>query len=73
MRTDWIRIGDIARSDLTADQKIALTAMVVEELGVAQALVMIHGQKHGAEVYALHGGHVRFGDDGEPVVPVPKP
>jgi hypothetical protein len=43
--------------------------MALEELGVAQALVMMHGREHGAEVYAAHGGRVRFDDDGEPVVP----
>jgi hypothetical protein len=64
----WIRIEDIARSDLSADQKIALTAMALEELGVAQGLVLIHGREHGARVYAQHGGQVRFDSEGEPVI-----
>jgi hypothetical protein len=65
----WIRIRDIPGSDLAAGRKIALVAMALEELGVAQALVMMHGRDRGAEVYAAHGSCVRFDDDGEPVVP----
>ena len=63
-----IRIRDIPGSDLPPERKIELTARAITELGVAQALVMIHGPEHGVEVYAMHGGCVRFDAEGEPVM-----
>ena len=54
--------------ELSGEELIAAVAMAIEELGVAWALVMIHGQKRGARRYAEAGGHVRFTDLGEPML-----
>jgi hypothetical protein len=59
---------DIPTSGLPADEKIAVLAMAMTELALAQALIGMHGQVRGARDYIDHGGHVRFDDDGEPVV-----
>jgi hypothetical protein len=66
----WIRIADIGDRALmlTTDQRIQLLAVALTELAVYQALVMVHGSEHGARRFAEAGGHVRFRDDGEPVI-----
>lgn len=68
MPGQWIRLKDVPGADLPPGRKIDLVAVALLELGVAHALTMIHGRERGAEVYAAHGGHVRFDDDGEPVI-----
>jgi len=55
-------------SEATADQMLRITEVAFEELAIAQALVMMHGQERGARRYAELGGHVRFDEAGEPVV-----
>jgi hypothetical protein len=64
----WIRIADIPRSGLPAGRQIELVAMSMEELAVAQALVMIHGPGRGLARYAEIGGHVSVDADGAPVI-----
>lgn len=60
-----VRIADIVEQ-LPADEVIAALAMAMEELAIAQALVIVHGQEHGARRYVEAGGHVRFDAEGEP-------
>jgi len=67
----WVLIADIATApELTPDQRISLVAAALTELGIARALVMIHGWDRGARRYADLGGCVRFTSDGEPMLPV---
>jgi hypothetical protein len=65
-----VKIVPISRiaHELPADQAVAALAMVMEELGLAQALAMMHGPERGARRYAEAGGHVRFDGNGEPVL-----
>lgn len=60
----WVRIADLSGDP----DCIELLAVALEELGVARALVMMHGQERGARRYVEAGGRVRFDDDGEPVI-----
>ena len=62
-----IPIGRIT-DELDSEDALSAVSLALQELCVAQALVMIHGQSHGAEVYKMHGGHVRFNEKGEPVI-----
>jgi hypothetical protein len=64
----WIKIADIPRSGLPADQQLKLVATALEELAVAQALVMVHGPERGLARYAAIGGRVLPGADGAPVI-----
>jgi len=67
---DYIRMKDIPHDPhLTADDKLRLLAGLLIELGTAMMLNMFHGEAHGAELYKLHGGVVRYDNDGEPYVP----
>jgi hypothetical protein len=63
-RVTWVRLADVSsRSDWAE-----LLATAMEELAIAWALVMIHGDQRGAKQYIQAGGRVRFDDDGEPVI-----
>jgi hypothetical protein len=66
----WVRVQDIARAGLTADQVIHLMAMALEELGVIRGLILVHGVERGTDRYVEAGGHMRFSDDGEPILPL---
>ena len=67
---EWIRISDIARHPaLSGERKLEILAGLLHELAVAQAMVLVHGTKHGAARYAELGGLVRYDDDDEPMVP----
>lgn len=66
----WVKIAELGRAGLTADQILDAITMALTELGIAQGLVVIHGDR-AARVYAEHGGHIRFDDDGDPCVPIP--
>lgn len=59
----FVRIADVHSPDLLA--------VAMEELAVAQALVIVHGQERGARRYAEIGGRVRFDRDGEPGILCP--
>lgn len=64
-----MRITDIAKADdLDAEAKITLMAMALEELGIAQSLVMVHGTVGGLERYKAAGGHVRIDPQGSAVI-----
>lgn len=54
--------------EASAEQKLAITTIALEELCMAQALVMIHGTQRAGQRYVEVGGHVRFDDLGNPVV-----
>lgn len=64
----WVRIDDIWASDLSPDVKLALTTRALHELGIAQALVLIHGERRGLKRYIEAGGAVRPDEDGQPVI-----
>lgn len=66
----WVRIADIGEAGLTAGQVAALLTVAITELGIAEALVMMHGQARGTQLYVAHGGHVRFDDADEPCLPL---
>lgn len=61
-----ILIKDIPKK-LRGEEALAATVMAFEELAIAEGLRVIHGDRWGL-VYKMHGGHVRFDDDGEPVL-----
>ena len=67
----WVRIRQICEAGLAADQVAELVAVAITELGIAEALVMMHGRVRGTQLYVAHGGHVRFDEDGEPCLPLP--
>lgn len=59
-----VRMRDLGREP----DAIELLATAMEELAVAQALVMIHGEARGLLRYREAGGRVWFDADGEPVI-----
>ena len=66
----YVRVDTIARHGLTADQMIESAALALQELGTAEALVMVHGPERGLARYFEVGGHIRFTSWGDPYVPV---
>jgi len=65
----WIPVGDIASvPGLAPEQRVALLAAALEELAVAEALIMIHGPVRGLTRYAELGGHVRVDPRGSAVI-----
>jgi hypothetical protein len=63
--TEWVRIADLTRTGRDAPR---LLAIAIEELALAQALVLIHGREGGARRYLESGAQVLFDDDGEPII-----
>jgi len=64
-----VRISEIATSSLlTTDERVDCVAMALQELALAEALRIVHGRENAARRYADLGGHVRFDDEGEPVL-----
>jgi hypothetical protein len=63
----WIRIKEISKAPITPKQKIDLMATAMEELALAEALRIIHGDRWPSR-YTEMGGHVRFDDENEPVI-----
>jgi hypothetical protein len=53
---------------LSPDDALTAVAVALEELALMEALTMIHGRARAAQVYVERGGHVRFDDNGEPVL-----
>lgn len=47
---------------------IGALAIAMEELAIAQALVIVHGPEHGAKKYLDTGGRVRFDAKGQPTL-----
>jgi hypothetical protein len=62
-----IPIKDIAK-ELSGEEALAAAAMAMEEVALAEALAIIHGKARAAELYVERGGHVRFDENGEPVL-----
>lgn len=60
----WVKLSDLTA--LRSDEAIAVLALAIEELAIAQSFVLIHGQERGAERYINAGGHIRFDADGNP-------
>lgn len=60
----WVRLADISSRPDPAE----LLAAAMQELALASALVLIHGEQRGAQRYLEAGGRVRFDDEGEPVI-----
>lgn len=44
------------RDDLSADELVEHVAQMLEDIGILQALIMVHGQKHGRQRYFEVGG-----------------
>lgn len=63
----WVRISDLARESEWAE----LLATAIQELAIAQTLVMMHGSHRGLERYISAGGRVRSDENGEPVIWAP--
>lgn len=66
----YVRIDSIGRHGLTADQMLDAAALALTELGVAEALAMVHGPERGLRRYFEAGGAIRFTPRGDPYVPV---
>jgi hypothetical protein len=62
-----IRLSDLV-TELPPDDAFTAVAVAMEELALAQALVIIHGKERAARLYLERGGHIRFDADGEPVI-----
>jgi hypothetical protein len=60
----WVRIANLS----SRPERVELLATAMEELALAQALVLVHGEQRGAKRYIEAGGRVRFDDFGEPVI-----
>lgn len=69
-RERWVRLAEVARSGLSADEVLAVMAAAILELGIAQAFTMIHGTEAGWRRYVANGGRVRFDGEGQPIFPV---
>lgn len=63
----WIRMLDIADSDLSVHDKTELMAIAMTDLAYAMALEIVHGDRW-MDRYVQMGGKVRFDDDGEPCI-----
>lgn len=66
----YVRVDSIPQHGLSAEQMIDATVLALTELGIAEALVMVHGPERGLRRYYEAGGHVRFTSWGDPYVPV---
>jgi hypothetical protein len=67
----YVRTDGLAGATwLTARQRVAAVALAAEELALAEALVMIHGPRRGAQRYMESGRPIVFGADASPWVPV---
>lgn len=64
---EWVRIVDLGAH---GEAGLLALAGALEQLAIAQALVMLHGQAEGARRYAASGGCVRFDEQGEPLWPL---
>jgi hypothetical protein len=68
----WVRLTDVPWLDsLSPDDKIALVAMALEELGTAQGFALMHRPEQGERKYAAVSGHVRFDADGNLLLHLP--
>jgi hypothetical protein len=66
----YVRADSIGKAGLTTGQMLAAVELALTELGIAQALAMVHGPERGYRRYIEMGGSVRFTSYGEPFVPV---
>jgi hypothetical protein len=63
-----IRLTDLSENEnICAECKLALMAIAIEDLAMAHAMLIIHGDDW-AQKYIDHGGRIRFDDDDEPVI-----
>jgi hypothetical protein len=69
----YVRVDSIPQHGLSAEQMIDATVIALQELGIAEALVMVHGPERGLRRYFEAGGHMRFTSWGDPYVPVLAP
>jgi hypothetical protein len=69
----YVQPKALTQMGLTADQMIESAAIALQELGIAEALVMVHGPDRGLRRYFEAGGHMRFTSWGDPYVPVLAP
>ncbi len=63
----FIRMVDLAGSDLPAEIKTELLAIAMTDLAYAMALEIIHGDRW-FDRYVSTGGRVRLDTDGEPMI-----
>lgn len=63
-----VRLSEMSHADLGDGLKIELLARAINELGIAMALVVIHGQEAGYRRYEELRGLVSFDPDGELVI-----
>jgi hypothetical protein len=54
--------------ELSAMDALTAVAIAMEEVAMAEALVIIHGKERAARLYIERGGHIRFDSDGDPVI-----
>ena len=69
----YVRVDSIPRHGLSAEQMLEAVEMATIELGLAEALQMVHGCELGLRRYFETGGHIRFTSWGDPYVPVYAP
>jgi hypothetical protein len=69
----YVRVDSIPRHGLSAEQMIESAVFALQELGIAEALVMVHGPERGLRRYFEVGGRMRFTSWGDPYVPVLAP
>ena len=55
-------------NELSPNDALTAVAVAIEELGMAQALCIVHGRDRGVKRFVEAGGHIRFDDDGKPVI-----
>jgi hypothetical protein len=56
------------QNELSALDSLTAVAIAMEEVALAEALVIIHGKERAARLYIERGGHIRFDSDGDPVI-----
>lgn len=66
----YVQVHALTEVGLTPGQALDATVLALQELAVAQALVMVHGPRRGPERYYQLGGCIRFDTRGNPYVPV---
>lgn len=67
----WVKIAELGSPELKLppQAQVELLATAITDLGLAQALVMIHGTARGLERYYAAGGRVRMSyPDREPEI-----
>jgi hypothetical protein len=69
----YVQPQALGQMGLTAEQMIDAVVLALTELGIAEALVMVHGRERGLRRYFEVGGHLRFTPWGDPYVPVYAP